>query len=144
MASKADAPFDGRPQNYVEWLEGYVERVNRHWLDSLTGNAKAPSEIVKTFQLNWHLCKALGHEKDLDPKDQGHNFRVGMQCWTIDADAMVAEAKVYCRQKFDAAMAKLKPPAREPGSDDGDHNMPTKDEEELVDKILVKKPASNA
>ena len=120
--------------DYEVWLVDYCERVNRHWLDSIVNvpkkpGAKVPAEIVTKYALNNHLLKSLDIPRD---KEWTVNLRSGKFAWETDREAMVGEAKVYCKWTFEDELAKAKlKPSREPGADD----MPTADEEAILDRM---------
>lgn len=122
---------------YEAWLDQCCEYVNRQWLDSLPrdGNAKAPAEVMVKFQLNRHLLKALGR-RDAITNIEGSNIKAGAESWKADPEAMLAEARAYCRRELavakDALEGKSKR-AREPGADDG----PSEDEHAVLDELTA-------
>ena len=66
---------------------------------------------------------------------EASNLKAGEVAWKADSEAIQAEARVYCRKLWTDAKAKLTP-YREPGSDD----MPTPDEEAVLDRIAGQAP----
>lgn len=59
VSPAAERAFEG-------WLKGYLERVERHWIDywddRLDGDVPDVGQCLPHFRLRNHLCKWLGHD----------------------------------------------------------------------------------
>jgi hypothetical protein len=129
-AKLAPPPVATPQPSYRDWLAGFTDDINRKWRAE-TGNE---AQLVASFQLNRHLLKAL----DIKPRpNEGDNLKDGELAWRGNSEAMLAEAKVYCRKLWRDAKTKPAPsPAREPGCDD----MPSQEEEAALDRLASEGP----
>jgi hypothetical protein len=126
---------------FSAWLAAFVEDINTKWLDGITdqqGNISGPGEIASTWQLSGHLlkwAKAEGLVNAPDDVRAGQRDKFTAVAWVKDQQAVIDEARNYCRTIWREAKVKLTQSALPaPASDDDSA------EDAILDAMTAREP----
>jgi hypothetical protein len=112
-AEKPSQPSENNARFISEWGFEFVKNVNAEWTKEIGEPCpvELPRQLVRAWQLSGHLLKVAIQHKLVEPAinvPRDERWKYLAPAWERHRDAIIAEARAYCRKLWRDAKAKAK------------------------------------